>query len=351
MAIKYGVEDQAAITAANKKAAEQAALAAIYNKTNPSATLATGNIYKPANSGSRSPDTMEASAAIKAGVPTIGSPKAPTLKQQLDAMTDQDWKNLGKLIESNKPKSTPSSSSSSSTPATAAPVDTGTPSGGGGGGGGGGGAAAPVSNVDATSQLFADALKALQAQYAVSQENINAAIARMQADPYNTANAYATMQLAPARVAADPLAQYMQAAGLSDQQSAAAAQLSQAEADAYQQAMQNVQNVMSKSQEQANLSRLADIGLINTGAQQDLEANLNMLRLGLERDRIGALTGLQQQNLKNSLDMRNAIANQISSIFSGQDVAPESILKLIEQALAKINTNRWTTFPAPMTGV
>jgi hypothetical protein len=342
-----------------KKKAEQAAVAAMYNKTNPSATLATGNIYKPAGSGSRSPDTMEASAAIKAGVPTIGSPKAPTLKQQLDAMTDQDWKNLGKLIESNKPKSTPSSSSSSSsTPATAAPVDTGTPSGSGSGGSGSGGsggsggeAAAPVSNVEATSQMFADALKALQAQYGVSQENINAAIARMQADPYNTANAYATMQLAPARVAADPLAQYMQAAGLSDQQSAAAAQLSQAEADAYRQAMQNVQNVMSKSQEQANLSRLADIGLISTGAQQDLEANLNMLRLGLERDRIGALTGLQQQNLQNSLDMRNAIANQISSIFSGQDVAPESILKLIEQALSKINTNRWTSFPAPMTGV
>ena len=337
--------DQMAREAAKKKA-EQAAMAAMYDRTNPSATLATGNIYKPANSGGRSPDTMEASAAIKAGVPTIGAPGNLTLKQQLDKMTTQDWQNLGKLMESNKPKST--GGGGSSTPATAAPTDTATPA---PAPAPDGTAPAPVSNVDATSQMFADALKALQAQYGVSQENINAAIARMQADPYNTANAYATMQLAPARVAADPLAQYMQAAGLSDQQSAAAAQLSQAEADAYQQAMQNVQNVMSKSQEQANLSRLADIGLIDTGAQQDLEANLNMLRLGLERDRIGALTGLQQQNLQNSLDMRNTIANQISNIFSGQNVAPESILKLIEQALSKINTNRWTTFPAPMTGV
>jgi hypothetical protein len=102
---------------------------------------------------------------------------------------------------------------------------------------------------------------------------------------------------------------------------------------------------MSTSQQQANLSRMADIGLIETGAQQDLESNLNMLRLGLERERLGALTGLQQRNLENDLQMRNAIASQISNIFSGQNVAPESILKLIEQALAKMNTNRWTGLP------
>ncbi len=68
-----------------------------------------------------------------------------------------------------------------------------------------------------------------------------------------------------------------------------------------------------------------------------------MLRLGLEKERIGAVTGLQQQNLQNQLNMRNNIASQISNIFSGQNVAPESILKLIEAALAKTNTNRWAT--------
>ena len=109
--------------------------------------------------------------------------------------------------------------------------------------------------------------------------------------------------------------------------------------------MQNVQNVMSTSQQQANLSRLADIGLIETGATQDLESNLNMLRLGLEKERIGAVSGQQQQNLENQLTMRNAISKQISDIFSGQNVAPESILKLIEAALAKMNMNQWTTIP------
>lgn len=242
------------------------------------------------------------------------------------------------------PTPTPTPTTSEETPKTTMPVDTGTPS-GGGAGGAGGAAATPVSNVDATSQLFADALKALQEQYGVSQENINAAIARMEADPYNTMNAYRNMQLAPARVAADPLAQYMQSAGLSDQQSAAAAQLAQAEADAYMQAMQNVQNVLQQSQEQVNASRLADIGLIRTGAQQDLEANLNMLRLGLERERIGSLTGLQQRNLENEMNMRNTIANQIANVFAGQDVAPESILKLIQETLNRVNINQWTNIP------
>lgn len=280
-----------------------------------------------------SPDTMEAGAAVKAGVPTIGSSGAPTLKQQLDKV---DWVGLGKLMGRGSQGGGGQSSSTpppaEEVPKTTMPVD-GTP------------APAPVSNVQQTSDMFAQALAELQRQYGTSQENINAAIARMEADPYNRANAYAQMQLAPARVAADPLAQYMAAAGLSDQQSAANAQLAQSEADAYQQAMQNVQNVLQQSQEQANLSRLADIGLIRTGAQQDLESNLNMLRLGLDKERIGALTGLQQRNLENQLNQRNAIANQISSIFSGQDVAPESILKLIEAALAKTNMNRWTDLP------
>ena len=214
-----------------------------------------------------------------------------------------------------------------------------------------GGGRTETSNVDAIAKMYAEALTELQRQYGVSQENINAAIGRMRSDPYNTANAYAQMQLADPRVAANPVAEYMAAAGMAPGQAAAAQQMAQAEADAYQRAMQNVQNIMSTSQQQANMSRLADIGLIETGATQDLESNLNMLRLGLEKERIGALTGQQQQNLQNDLTMRNAIATQISNIFSGQDVAPESILKLIEAALAKINTNRWTTFPAYTTGV
>lgn len=243
-------------------------------------------------------------------------------------------------------------------------------SGGGGGGGGGGSStpapvdetpkttmpvpditapiAAPVSNTQAISDMYAQALDELSRQYGVSQENINAAIERMRSDPYNTANAYANMQLADPRVAANPVAEYMAAAGMAPGQAAAQQQMAQAEADAYQRAMQNVQNIMSTSQQQANLSRLADIGLIETGATQDLESNLNMLRLGLEKEKIGAITGQQQRNLEADLAMRNAIASQIASIFSGQDVAPESILKLIEQALAKINTNRWTNMPSPM---
>ena len=300
-----------------------------------------------------SPDTAvagaQAAGRVASGQGATMSQKpweAMTKQEQLTALSKVDWNSpffqQGKKDEGSKIVTTKTEEA----PKTIMPVDTGTPSGGGGRGGDGGGAAAtPVSNVDATSQLFADALKALQEQYGVSQENINAAIARMEADPYNTMNAYRNMQLAPARVAADPLAQYMQATGLSDQQSAAAAQLAQAEADAYMQAMQNVQNVLQQSQEQVNASRLADIGLIRTGAQQDLEANLNMLRLGLERERIGSLTGLQQRNIENEMNMRNTIANQIANVFAGQDVAPESILKLIQETLNRININQWTNIP------
>jgi hypothetical protein len=279
---------------------------------------------------------MEQNARIVAGLTTIGAPspkpkaqpkKEKTWEQmspaeQQAALSKVDWAGLGKLTGT-----TPAPTEE--VPKTTMPVEP-----------------APVQNTQALSDLFADAANVLASQYGMSQQNIDAAIARMQADPANRANAYAAMQLAPARVAADPLAQYMLASGLSDQQSAAAAQLAQAEADAYGQAMKNVQNVLQQSQEQVNASRLADIGLIQTGAQQDLEQNLNMLRLGLEQQRIGGLTNLQQQNLQNQLDMRNAIASQIANIFSGQDVAPESILKLIESALSKVNVDRWTGLPS-----
>jgi len=329
MAIRYGVEDQAAIAAANqkKKAAEQAAMAAMYSKTNPSATLATGNIYKPA---------VQPQTAPKKSWEQMSQAEQ---KAELDKV---DWNKLGDWMDTQDP-----TWRDKEEPKTTMPVDGGGSSGGGTGSGG----RTETPNVDAIAKMYAEALTELQRQYGVSQENINASIGRLRSDPYNTANAYAQMQLADPRVAANPVAEYMAAAGMAPGQAAAAQQMAQAEADAYQRAMQNVQNIMSTSQQQANLSRLADIGLIETGATQDLESNLNMLRLGLEKERIGALTGQQQRNLEADLAMRNAIAGQISNVFSGQDVAPESILKLIESALAKINTNRWTTFPAYTTGV
>lgn len=321
--------------AAQKEAEKQAALAAPYLQRSASVTP------QPTGAASwgqaRNNITTSGMGANRPSNPkTWESMTAYEKKAALDAVPASFWAGGGSGSDKPSTPSTPSTPTpAEEVPKTTMPVDLGTPVVN----------PAVTSNVDATSQLYADALKALQDQYGVSQENINAAIARMEADPYNRANAYAQMQLAPARVAADPLAQYMAAAGLSDQQSAANAQLAQAEADAYQQAMRNVQNVLQQSQEQANLSRLADIGLIRTGAQQDLESNLNMLRLGLDKERIGALTGLQQRNLENQLNQRNAIANQIANIFSGQDVAPESILKLIEAALAKTNMNRWTDLP------
>jgi len=312
-------------------------------------------------SGTRvSPDTVVAgttAAGLAAGGINAAANNKPwalmTKAEQKAALDKVDWNSdFFKPKPPSGPQSPSSPSSSSSSTSTSTPADTSTPSGGGGtGGGNGGGERTETSNVDAISKMYADALVELQRQYGVSQENIMASIGRMRSDPYNTANAYAQMQLADPRVAANPVAEYMAAAGMAPGQAAAAQQMAQAEADAYQRAMQNVQNIMSTSQQQANMSRLADIGLIETGATQDLESNLNMLRLGLEKERIGALTGQQQQNLQNDLTMRNAIATQISNIFSGQDVAPESILKLIEAALAKINTNRWTTFPAYTTGV
>lgn len=277
----------------------------------------------------RSVDTAEQAALARMGSPTI-----PTLAQQLAAVPASFWAGGGGQRGGGGGQQTTTPAPAAETPAVFTPPS-----------GGGGGAAATTSNVDTLSKMYADALAELQRQYGTSQKNIMESIGRMKADPYNTANAYAAMQLVAPQVAANPVAEYMAAAGLSPGQAQAAQAMAQAEADAYRQAMQNVQNVMSTSQQQANLSRLADIGLIETGATQDLESNLNMLRLGLEKERIGAVSGQQQRNLENQLTMRNAISKQISDIFSGQNVAPESILKLIEAALAKMNTNQWSTIP------
>lgn len=284
----------------------------------------------------RSVDTAEQAALARMGSPTIGSPNyRPTLAEQLAAVPASFWASGGGQQGGGGGQQTTAPAPAAETPATFTPPSR----------EGGGAAATAASNVDTLSKMYADALAELQRQYGMSQKNIMESIGRMKADPYNTANAYAAMQILNPQVAANPVAEYMAAAGMSPGQAQAAQAMAQAEADAYRQAMQNVQNVMSTSQQQANLSRLADIGLIETGATQDLESNLNMLRLGLEKERIGAVSGLQQQNLQNQMNMRNNIASQISNIFSGQNVAPESILKLIEAALAKMNMNRWSTIP------
>lgn len=282
----------------------------------------------------RSVDTAEQAALARMGSPTIGSPNyRPTLAEQLAAVPASFWTSGGQQGGSGQQTTTPGAVAETPAPFTPTIRDNVSAP------------AATANNVDTLSKMYADALAELQRQYATSQKNIMESIGRMKADPYNTANAYAAMQLVTPQVAANPVAEYMAAAGLSPGQAQAAQQMAQAEADAYRQAMQNVQNVMSTSQQQANLSRLADIGLIETGATQDLESNLNMLRLGLEKERIGAISGQQQQNLQNQLTMRNALAKQITDVFAGQNVAPESILKLIEAALAKINMNQWSTIP------
>lgn len=217
-----------------------------------------------------------------------------------------------------------------------------TPSGGGSQGSGGGERTREDrTNTTAISNLYRDALKALEDEYARGYENVLGSIGRMEADPYNTANAYAALQAVAPTVAANPIADYAAATGLSANQAAAQTALANAQADQYQRAAQNMLDVMRTSQEAANASRMADIGLIRTGAQQDLEANKQMLRLALEKSRIGDISGIQQRNLENEMNLRNSLTNQIMSLFSGQNVAPESVLKLIESTWAKINSNRW----------
>lgn len=197
-------------------------------------------------------------------------------------------------------------------------------------------------NTEAISKYYQDALAALLAASTQAGQGIADSIARMQASPYNTANAYANLVAQAPTVAANPIAEYAAAAGISPGMAQQQVALSQAQGDAYTRAMQNAIDLMSTSQQQANASRLADIGLIETGAKQDLATNQQMLQLALEKARIGDITGLQQQNLQNELSLRNALTNQIASIFQGQNVAPESILKLIEEAFRRINTNQWS---------
>jgi hypothetical protein len=211
-----------------------------------------------------------------------------------------------------------------------------------GGAGGAGGTSTTPKNVAELRAMYAKALAELQRQQGVSGETIAGSVGRMKADPYNTANAYAALRGVTPNVAANPVAQYAQSTGLSAEQAAEAQRMAEAAGQDYGAVSQNIADIMRTSQDVANQSRMADIGLIETGSQQDLATQANMLNLLLKQNEIGAVSGLQQRNLENELAVRNALTGQISNIFSGQDVAPESILKLVEATMAKLNTSRWT---------
>lgn len=305
-----------------------------------------------AGAGSRSPDTMEQGARA-AGAVAAGQPISSTYRPgEIIGGPDRRTANGGAVVDG--VYIPPGTRFGAPTARTSAPATSGTttvPATGGTGTGGNVGSQpagrgqGSTSNLDATRQYYADALKFLTDLANRGGQTIGESVARMKADPYNLANAYANLQLAAPTVAANPIAEYAAAAGLSDAQAAAAQQLAAAESAATQQALSNLAETMSTSQQQANLSRLADIGLIETGAQQDLQDRLATMALALKQGELGALTGLQQQNLQNELNMRNAIANQISNVFAGQNVAPESILKLIQETLNRMNMSQWTNIP------
>jgi hypothetical protein len=197
------------------------------------------------------------------------------------------------------------------------------------------------SNVAELRAMYAKALQELQRQQTQSGETIAESIARMQSDPMNTANAYANLQAVAPTVAANPIAEYAASAGISPGMAEEAQRMATADADAYRAAVENLNQTMRTSQDVANQSRMADIGLIETGSRQDLANQANMLNLLLKQQELSGVSALQQRNLENEMAMRNALTSQISSIFSGQDVAPESILKLIEATMAKLNMARW----------
>ena len=312
MAPRLGVEDQAAVRAANQQRAAQANYLAQINTGLPRAEIGSGGRPQGTNPQGR---------------------YSPTLAEQLAAVPASFWaggqQGGGGQQTSVAPPAETSTGGGGGTPDFRVPAEPST----------------SMSNVDATRQYYADALKFLTDLANRGGQTIGESVARMKADPYNLANAYANLQLAAPTVAANPIAEYAAAAGLSDAQAAAAQQLAAAESAATGRALQNITDVMNTAQQQANLSRLADIGLIETGAQQDLQDRLATMALALKQGELGAITGLQQQNLQNQLNMRNAIANQISNVFAGQNVAPESILKLIQETLNRMNMSQWTNIP------
>ena len=204
-------------------------------------------------------------------------------------------------------------------------------------------------NVAQLRAMYASALAELQRQQAEGGQTVLRSVDRMRNDPMNNANAYARLQAVAPNVAGDPLAQYAEATGISPDMANKGQQLANADAQAYQNAVQNVYDIMSTSQQAANDTRMNDIGMIETGANQDLVSQANMLKLLLNQREMADVITLRQKNLENSLAQRNAITQQIQSIFGkdgqmgrfGARMNPASIFELIESTLAKMNTSSW----------
>ncbi len=201
-------------------------------------------------------------------------------------------------------------------------------------------------NIEQLRAMYASALAELQRQQAEGGGNILRSVDRMRNDPMNNANAYARLQAVAPTVVGNPLAQYAEATGISTDMADKSQQLANADAQAYQGATQNVYDIMSASQQAANQSRMADIGMMETGANQDLVAQANMMKLLLNQRETTDTIALQQRNLENAINQRNVVTQQIQSIFGkdgamGGKLKPEEILKLIDATLAKMNTGQW----------
>lgn len=194
-------------------------------------------------------------------------------------------------------------------------------------------------NVDQLRAMYASAMAELQRQQTEGGQTVRDSISRMLRDPMNNANAYAALQAQAPNVVGNPLAEYAEATGISTDMANKSQQLANADAQAYQNAVQNVYNIMSASQQGANDTRMADIGMIETGANQDLATQANMLKLLLNQRETADVIALQQRNMENIQNQRNVITQQIQSIF-GNKIKPEELFKLVEATLEKIN-NQW----------
>lgn len=197
-------------------------------------------------------------------------------------------------------------------------------------------------NVNQLRAMYASALAELQRQQGEGGSTILGSVERMRNDPMNSANAYARLRAIAPNVVGNPLADYAQATGISTDMANKSQALANADAQAYQNAVQNVYDIMSASQQAANQSRMADIGMIETGANQDLVTQANMLKLLLNQRETADVVALQQRNLENAINQRNMVTQQIQSIF-GDKLKPEELLQMIEATLAKINTGQWGT--------
>jgi hypothetical protein len=197
-------------------------------------------------------------------------------------------------------------------------------------------------NVDQLRAMYASALAELQRQQGEGGQTILGSVDRMRNDPMNTANAYAGLRASAPNVVGNPLAEYAQATGISTDMANKSQALANADAQAYQGAVQNVYDIMSASQQAANQARMADIGMIETGANQDLVTQANMLKLLLNQRETADVVALQQRNLENAINQRNIVTQQIQSFFGDEfRNRPEELLALIEATLAKINTGQW----------